>query len=100
MHIIFADILPNMFSLIVANFFGVSLYAALSEAGLEFLGLGDVSAITWGTMLYWAQNNEALIFGQWQWIVAPGMCIVALGTSFALVNFAADEVTNPRLRRR
>ncbi len=100
MHIIFADILPNMFSLIIANFFGVSLYAALSEAGLEFLGLGDVSAITWGTMLYWAQNNEALIFGQWQWIVAPGMCIVALGTSFALVNFAADEVTNPRLRRR
>jgi peptide/nickel transport system permease protein len=100
LRIIFSDILPNMLSLIMANFFGVSLYAVLSEAGLEFLGLGDVSVVTWGTMLYWAQNNMALIFGQWQWVVAPGICIAIVGTSFALINFAADEVTNPKLRRR
>jgi len=100
LRIIFTDILPNMLSLIVANFFGSCLYAILSEAGLEFLGLGDVSVVTWGTMLYWAQNNMALIFGQWPWIVAPGICIVLVGTAFALVNFGTDEVTNPRLRKR
>jgi peptide/nickel transport system permease protein len=85
---------------VVANFFGVSLYAVLSEAGLEFLGLGDSSAVSWGTILYWSQNNNAMLFGLWQWMVVPGLCIALLGVSFALINFAIDEVTNPRLRKR
>lgn len=99
-HVIFSDIFPNMLSLVVANFFGVSLYAVLSEAGLEFLGLGDSSAVSWGTILYWSQNNNAMLFGLWQWMVVPGLCIALLGVSFALINFAIDEVTNPRLRKR
>ncbi|RKX55935.1 MAG: ABC transporter permease [Thermotoga sp.] len=99
-HVIFSDILPNMLSLIVAEFFGSALYAVLSEAGLEFLGLGDANAVTWGTILYWAQNNQAILLGQWQWIAVPGLCIALLGTSFALLNFAVDELTNPKLRRR
>ena len=97
-RIIFAEILPNMLSLIAANFFGAALFAVLSEAGLEFLGLGDVGITTWGTMLYWAQNNQAFLMGQWAWMVAPGLCIALLGTSFALLNFAIDEITNPKLR--
>ena len=99
-HIIFKDILPNMLSLIVANFFGSALSAILGEASLEFLGLGNVNAVTWGTMLYWAQNNQALLMGQWQWLTVPGLCIALLGMSFALMNFAVDEITNPKLRRK
>ena len=79
--------------------FGAALYAVLSEAGLEFLGLGNVNAVTWGTILYWAQNNQAMLLGQWQWMVVPGLLIAILGMSFALLNFAVDEMTNPRLRR-
>lgn len=99
LRIIFVEILPNMLGLIVANFFGAALYAVLSEAGLEFLGLGNVNAVTWGTILYWAQNNQAMLLGQWQWMVVPGLLIAILGMSFALLNFAVDEMTNPRLRR-
>ncbi|MGC8544492.1 MAG: ABC transporter permease [Athalassotoga sp.] len=99
-HIIFSDIFPNMLSLVVANFFGAAVYAVLSEAGLEFLGLGDSSAISWGTILYWAQNNQALLFGLWEWAAVPGLLIALLGMSFALMNFAVDEITNPRLRKR
>jgi len=99
LRIIFCEIFPNMLGLIVANFFGAALYAVLSEAGLEFLGLGNVNAVTWGTILYWAQNNQAMLMGQWQWMVVPGLLIAILGTSFALLNFAVDEMTNPRLRR-
>lgn len=98
LRIIFCEILPNMLGLIVANFFGAALYAVLSEAGLEFLGLGNVNAITWGTTLYWAQNNQAMLLGQWQWMAVPGLLIAILGTSFALLNFAVDQMTNPRLR--
>jgi peptide/nickel transport system permease protein len=99
-RIVFAEILPNMLSLIAANFFGAALFAVLSEAGLEFLGLGDVGIVTWGTMLYWAQTNQAFLLGAWAWMVAPGLCIALLGTSFALLNFAVDEITNPKLRAR
>lgn len=98
LRIIFCEILPKMLGLIVANFFGAALYAVLSEAGLEFLGLGNVNAITWGTTLYWAQNNQAMLLGQWQWMAVPGLLIAILGTSFALLNFAVDEMTKPRLR--
>lgn len=98
-RIIFADIFPNMLGLILANFFGAALYAVLSEASLSFLGLGNVNAVTWGTILYWAQNNQALLLGQWQWMAVPGLLIAILGTSFALLNFAVDEMTNPKLRR-
>lgn len=96
-RIIFAEMLPNMAGLIAANFFSTSLYAVLSEAGLSFLGFGDVSSVTWGTMLYWAQARGALMQGAWWWIAAPGLLIALLGTAFALLNFGIDEVTNPKI---
>lgn len=99
-YIIFSDILPNMLGLIAANFFGAALYAVLSEAGLEFLGLGNSNQVSWGVMLYWAQNNQAIIFGLWLWMAVPGIMIALLGMAFALMNFAVDELTNPRLRTR
>ncbi|HOA80455.1 MAG TPA: ABC transporter permease [Defluviitaleaceae bacterium] len=97
-HIIFVDILPNMLGIIFANFFGATVSAVLSEAGLEFLGLGDVNAVSWGTILFWAQNNMALYLGAWQWIFVPGLLISLLGLSFALMNFGVDEIVNPKLR--
>lgn len=96
--IIFTDILPNMLSLIIANFFAACLSAILFEAALEFLGLGDASVVSWGNILFWAQNGGAMINNQWQWIVIPGLCIASVGTSFALLNFAVDEIANPKLR--
>jgi peptide/nickel transport system permease protein len=97
-YIIFRELLPTMTSLIVANFLGAALYAVLTAAGLQFIGLGDPSSVSWGTMLYWAQSNEALQTGQVWWVVAPGLCIAALGAAFALLNYAFDEIGNPALR--
>lgn len=97
-YIIVFELLPTMTSLIVANFLGAALYSILTAAGLEFLGLGNTSSVDWGTMLYWAQNNEALQTGQYLWATIPGICIAALGTAFALLNNAFDEISNPALR--
>lgn len=97
-RIIFSEILPNMLSLISSDFFMACLTAIVGEASLEFLGFGDVSAITWGTMLYWAQNSSALLNNAWGWVLAPGIAIATLGASFALLNFSIDELTNPKLR--
>ena len=97
-YVIIFEILPTMVSLIAANFLGVALYALLTEAGLQFIGLGNSSANSWGTMLHWAQTNEALQTGQQWWVIAPGLAIGLLGASFALLNYAFDEISNPALR--
>ena len=95
-RIIFREMLPNLSGIIAANFFGTALYAVLSEAALSFIGIGDVSKVTWGTMLYWAQAKQALLQGAWWWVAAPGLGISLLGTAFALLNFGIDEIMNPR----
>ena len=97
-YIIVFEMLPNMTSLIVANFLGAALYSILTASGLEFLGLGNTNSYDWGTMLYWAQNNSALQTGAYTWAVAPGLCIALLAAAFALLNNAFDEISNPALR--
>ncbi|MFL5915274.1 MAG: dipeptide/oligopeptide/nickel ABC transporter permease/ATP-binding protein [Gaiellaceae bacterium] len=100
LYVILFEILPTMTSLIVATFLGAALYAVLTAAGLQFIGLGDPNSKSWGTMLYWAQNGEALFAGMPLWAIAPGVCIALLGASFALLNYAFDEISSPALRVR
>jgi peptide/nickel transport system permease protein len=99
-YVILFEILPTMTSLIVATFLGAAIYAVLTAAGLQFIGLGDPNSQSWGTMLYWAQNNEALFSGMPWWAIAPGLCIALLGGAFALLNYAFDEISSPALRVR
>jgi peptide/nickel transport system permease protein len=97
-YIIVFEVLPTMTSLIVANFLGAALYSVLTAAGLQFLRLGDPNSVSWGSMLYWAQNQGALQGGIPLWSIAPGLCVALLGVSFALLNYAFDEISNPALR--
>jgi peptide/nickel transport system permease protein len=97
-YIIFVEIIPTMTSLIAASFLGVAVYAVGFAAGLQFLGLGNSSQLTWGTILYNAQQNGALEAGNAWWILAPGIAVALLGAGFALLNYALDEVGNPALR--
>ncbi len=97
-RIIGREILPNMLSLVMANFLGSATYGLLAAVGLQFLGFGNPNQISWGSMLYWAQNSGALLQGQWAWILAPGLCIALLGMSLTLINFGFDAISNPRLR--
>jgi peptide/nickel transport system permease protein len=97
LYIIVVEIIPTMTSLIVASFLTNALYAVLFSSSLQFIGLGDPNVTSWGTMLYWAHNNEAFQVAP-LWIIVPGLCIVALGAAFALLNYAFDEIGNPALR--
>lgn len=98
-RIIFKDLMPNMISLIVSGAVGTALYAVVAEASLEFIGLGDPTAVTWGTMIFWAITSFAQAKEAWWWFIPPAVAIGLLGCGFALLNFAIDEITNPRLQR-
>ncbi len=98
-RIIFYEILPNEIAIIAASLLGTVTFAILAEIGFEFLGLGDVTIPSWGVMLYWAQNNDALLLGAWWWFAPPGFCAAMVGAALAFINFGIDEAANPRLRR-
>ena len=97
-RIIFFEIFPNEIALVVAGFVSTTIYVVLSWAALEFLGLGDGTIPSWGSMLYWAQQAGALGGQLWWWFVPPGVCIAVLGAGLSLINFGIDEIADPRLR--
>lgn len=97
-RIVAFEILPGVLPIIVSQFIFAMIFAILTQAGLAFLGLASDSQLTWGTMLYYAQNDGAMSSGAWWWFVPPGLCIALLGMGLALVNFGLDEILNPRLR--
>jgi len=99
-RVVFREILPNMTSLVAASFFAAATAAVMAEASLEFLGLGDPNTVSWGTILYYAQQQNSLLTGQWLLVFAPGLAIALLATAFTLVNFGVDALSNPRLREK
>ncbi|MBJ7577678.1 ABC transporter permease [Devosia sp. MC532] len=92
------EIFPNLISIVGINFIGSVIYAVITEATLEFLGLGDPNTVSWGIMLFNAQNASALSVGAWWDLLSPCFALAVLGLSLALINFAIDEIANPRLR--
>lgn len=99
-RIIFFEIFPNEISIVAASFITTTIQVLLAVAGLEFLGFGDSTAMSWGTMLYGAYTGSALFQGAWWWFAPPGLCIALLGSGLALLNFGIDEIADPRLRQR
>ncbi len=99
-RIVFREILPNMVSLAAASFFGAATAAVIAASSLEFLGIGNPNTVSWGSILYWAENDNAFLTGQWVLVFAPGAAIVLLSLSFILINFGIDSLSNPRLREK
>ncbi|MCS7463011.1 ABC transporter permease [Paenibacillus doosanensis] len=84
-EIMFREILPNIVPVILANQVLVTTQAVLAEAGLSFLGLGDPTNVSWGTILALANANNAVMFHAWWWILPPGLAIAFLCFGFILI---------------
>jgi peptide/nickel transport system permease protein len=97
-RMILVELIPNLLPIIGFNFIGSVIYTIITEATLEFLGLGDPLAVSWGTMIYNAQTASAITVGAWWELLAPCAAIALIGIGLSLVNFGIDEVANPRLR--
>jgi peptide/nickel transport system permease protein len=97
-YIIKTHILPNTMPLIFANTVLIVAVAILSEAALAFLGLGDPTHISWGTMLENAFSAGAPSAGAWWYVVPPGLCITLVVLAVSLIGYLFEEHVNPRLR--
>jgi peptide/nickel transport system permease protein len=99
-HQIGRHILPNVMPMVFANTTLTVAIAILSETTLSFLGLGDPTRTSWGSMLDGAFEVGAITTGSWWYIVPPGVCVVLVVLAFTLIGQALEEVLNPRLRAR
>ena len=97
-RIVFGELVPNMVSRIAAAFVLVFYIALLVDAGLAFLGFGDMSKTSWGVTLYWAQTNSTVLRGQWWPFFFPGAALAFTVLGLVLLLAGIDEFTNPRLR--
>jgi ABC-type dipeptide/oligopeptide/nickel transport system permease subunit len=88
-----------MVSRIAAGFIFTFIGAIFFEAALEYLGFGDASVVSWGTILYWAANSSALATGEWWFFTFPGMAIALTVVGLIFLNYGVDELSNPRLRK-
>jgi peptide/nickel transport system permease protein len=99
-HLMSRHVLPNVMPMVFANTTLTVAIAILTETTLSFLGLGDPTRISWGSMLEDAFAIGAMTTGSWWYIVPPGVCVVLVVLAFTLVGQALEEMFNPRLRRR
>jgi len=97
-RIMFTEVAPNLLPILASSLLFTILYSIGAYVTLAYIGLTSTSVWNWGTMLFWAQANNAPLSGEWYWFVPPGICIALVGTSLALLNFGIDEFINPRLR--
>lgn len=90
---------PEVVSVAIAYFIINVSISVVIVTSLEFLGIGNPVAVSWGSILYWA-NQFAFEFGDWWWVAEPGVMISMLAFGLALIGFSVEEVMNPRLRMR
>jgi peptide/nickel transport system permease protein len=97
-RIMLSEVAPNLLPILASSLLFTILYSIGAYVTLAYIGLTSTAVWNWGTMLFWAQANNAPLSGEWYWFVPPGICIALVGTSLALLNFGIDEFINPRLR--
>ncbi len=99
-HQLGRHVLPNVMPMVFANTTLTVAIAILSETTLSFLGLGDPTRTSWGTMLDGAYHAGAITTGCWWYVVPPGVCVVLVVLAFTLIGQALEEIFNPRLKGR
>ncbi len=97
-RIVFRHILPQVAPLLVANTVLTIAVAIFDETALAFLGLGDPGRISWGRIIDFAVNGNAISARAWWAIVPPGVAVAMVILSCTLIGQAMEDALNPRLR--
>ena len=99
-RILYRHVLINASGPVLVNMTLVMASAVLTEASLSFLGLGDPTTWSWGTILKqaWSQNAVISSPNPWWWWLIPSLCIVVYVVCFNLFGTALNDCLNPKGR--
>jgi peptide/nickel transport system permease protein len=95
-HQMTRHVLPNVMPLVLANTTLAVSISILSETTLSFLGLGDPTAVSWGSILEQAFSSGAISQGAWWYLGSPGVCVVLTVLAFNLIGRAVEDILDPR----
>lgn len=98
-RIIFKHILPNVTPIILVEIVVRTAMAMITESSLSFLGLGDPTIKSWGTILHFAMIKNAVILEMWWWFLPPGLMIALTVMSVMMIGRGLEMYFNPRLRK-
>ncbi|MET7335093.1 ABC transporter permease [Nonomuraea sp. NPDC005650] len=88
-------LLPGVVPVVGVSVVLTTSRAVLAEAGLSFLGLGDPSSWSWGTILHKAQQSGSLASAWWTTLF-PSLAILLLVLSTTLLSVAYNDARNHR----
>jgi peptide/nickel transport system permease protein len=94
-RILFHEILPNAFPIIITKMMLMVGRVIILQAGLEFIGIGDTTRINWGYMLY---NGQQFIRDGWWMIIFPTIALALLVISLNIVGDWLNVLLNPQAR--
>ncbi|HEY2507023.1 MAG TPA: ABC transporter permease [Streptosporangiaceae bacterium] len=96
-QLVIRQVLPNVAPFVLVSATLTVAGAILSETTLTFLGLGNPTDVSWGSMINQAFNQGAVSDGAWWYLLPPGIAIVIVVMGFMLVGRAVENILNPRL---
>jgi ABC-type dipeptide/oligopeptide/nickel transport system permease subunit len=97
-RILWKHVWPGVRSMVLLQLVLVANTSILAEASLSFLGLGDPSAKSWGTMLYFARMSGAFLGRAWQWWVLPAGLMITLSVlSLVLMGYGLEQKLEPQM---
>ncbi len=91
-HIMTNHLWSGVKSLALVQIVLIASASILAESSLSFLGLGDPSGKSWGTMLYFARASGAFMSAAWKWWVLPtGLMITLTVLSLGLIGYSLEQ---------
>ncbi|WP_447001718.1 ABC transporter permease [Saccharothrix isguenensis] len=97
-HVIGRHVLPAVLPLVFVNTTLTVASAIVAESTLSFLGLGDPTRVSWGSLLHAANMHGAVSQRAWWVLIPPGLGVVCVVLAFTLCGRALETVLNPRLK--
>jgi peptide/nickel transport system permease protein len=99
-QVMLRQVLPNVAPIILVSSTLTVAGSILSETTLQFLGLGNPTDVSWGTMINQAVLQGAVTRGAWWYLLPPGIAILIVVLGFTLTGRAIENVLNPRMGTR
>lgn len=99
-RIVISEVMPHLFGIVSPMFLSAISAGVGMQASLAMLGIGSAGEPSWGLIINYAFQQNALFRGMWWWFVPPGIALALLGFATTMVNFGLDEITNPTLSSR
>lgn len=97
LRIVLVEVLPHLFGIVSPMFLSAIAAGVGMQASIAMLGIGNAGEPSWGLIINYSFQQNALFRGMWWWFVPPGLALALLGFATTMINFGLDEITNPTL---